>query len=153
MKVTKYHFLIGILVIAVISLAAFLGIWLGNGATWYRTIAEGIIIPKDDAEHESVLLTAYADYTELLNDLGIAKDVFLTSGNFDDNDYIVDYIYYEDDLKINQINLNITDEGTVIEYEVNKEVTDSDEILIYFIPIEKGSLTDYKFASREFEVK
>ncbi len=153
MKITKYHIIVALLVIAVIFIAAILGIWLGNGGTWYRTIAEGIIIPNDDEEHESVLLESYVEYTELLSNLGIARDVFLTSGNFDDHDYIVDYIYYEDDLKINEINLNITDEGTIIQYEVNKEIEDSPEILIYFIPIEKDSLNYYVFASREFEVK
>ena len=32
-------------------------------------------------------------------------------------------------------------------------VKESDELLIYFIRIEKDSLNDYKFAGREFEVK
>ena len=152
MKVTKYHFIISILIIAVISIAAFLGIWLGNGAKWYRTIAEGIIIRDDNKEHESEVLTAYTEYTDLLSDLGISRDVFLTAGNFDDYDYIVDYIYYDEDLKIEEISLQITEEGTVIEYEVNKEVTDSDEILIYFIRIDKGQISDYQFARREFKV-
>ena len=153
MKVTKYHLLVGVLIILVVSIAAFLGIWLGNGGKWYRTIAEGIIIPNDDNKHSSVLLTAYTEYTDLLRDLGIARDVFLTSGNFDEYDYIVDYIYYEDDLKIEEINLNITDEGTIIEYIVNKEITDSDEMLIYFIRIDKGKLNNYQFLKREFKVK
>ncbi len=153
MKVTKYHLLVGVLIILVVSIAAFLGIWLGNGGKWYRTIAEGIIIPNDNNKHSSVLLTAYTEYTDLLRDLGIARDVFLTSGNFDEYDYIVDYIYYEDDLKIEEINLNITDEGTIIEYIVNKEITDSDEMLIYFIRIDKGKLNNYQFLKREFKVK
>ena len=150
---TKYHLLVGVLIILVVSIAAFLGIWLGNGGKWYRTIAEGIIIPNDNNKHSSVLLTAYTEYTDLLRDLGIARDVFLTSGNFDEYDYIVDYIYYEDDLKIEEINLNITDEGTIIEYIVNKEITDSDEMLIYFIRIDKGKLNNYQFLKREFKVK
>ncbi len=153
MKITKYHFIIGILIILVVSIAAFLGIWIGNGAQSFRTIAEGIIIPVEDREYESVLITSYTEYTDLLRDLGISRNVFLTAGDLDDNDYIIDYIYYDEDLKIEEINLEITDEGINIEYVVNKEVTDSDEMLIYFIKIDKGSLSDYKLANREFKVK
>lgn len=151
MKITKYHFIIGILIILVVSIAAFLGIWIGNGAQSFRTIAEGIIIPVEDREYESVLITSYTEYTDLLRDLGISRNVFLTAGDLDDNDYIIDYIYYDEDLKIEEINLEITDEGINIEYVVNKEVTDSDEMLIYFIKIDKGSLSDYKLANREFK--
>lgn len=153
MKITKYHFIIGILIILVVSIAAFLGIWIGNGAQSFRTIAEGIIIPVEDREYESVLITSYTEYTDLLRDLGISRNVFLTAGDLDDNDYIIDYIYYDEDLKIEEINLEITNEGINIEYVVNKEVTDSDEMLIYFIKIDKGSLSDYKLANREFKVK
>ena len=153
MKITKYHFIIGILIILVVSIAAFLGIWIGNGAQSFRTIAEGIIIPVEDREYESVLITSYTEYTDLLRDLGISMNVFLTAGDLDDNDYIIDYIYYDEDLKIEEINLEITDEGINIEYVVNKEVTDSDEMLIYFIKIDKGYLSDYKLANREFKVK
>ena len=153
MRITKYHFIIGILIILVVSIAAFLGIWIGNGAQSFRTIAEGIIIPVEDREYESVLITSYTEYTDLLRDLGISRNVFLTAGDLDDNDYIIDYIYYDEDLKIEEINLEITDEGINIEYVVNKEVTDSDEMLIYFIKIDKGSLSDYKLANREFKVK
>ena len=153
MKITKYYFIIGILIILVVSIAAFLGIWIGNGAQSFRTIAEGIIIPVEDREYESVLITSYTEYTDLLRDLGISRNVFLTAGDLDDNDYIIDYIYYDEDLKIEEINLEITDEGINIEYVVNKEVTDSDEMLIYFIKIDKGSLSDYKLANREFKVK
>lgn len=153
MKITKYHYLVGLLVILVIFTAALLGVWIGLGDKGYRTIADGIIIKNDNEEHESIMLTAYTEYTDLLDELGIARDVFLTNGDFDDYDYIIDYIYYEDDLKINEINLEITDEGVIIGYDANKEVKESDELLIYFIRIEKDSLNDYKFAGREFEVK
>ncbi len=152
MKITGWHYLIGVLVVLVIFTAALLGVWLGLGGRTYRTIADGIIIEDDGEEHESVMLTAYAEYTDLLDELGIARDVFLTNGDFDDYDYIIDYIYYEDDLKINEINLEVTDDGVIIEYDANKEVTESDELLIYFIRIEKDSLSDYKFDSRRFKV-
>ena len=48
--------------------------------------------------------------------------------------------------------MDITDDGVVIEYIVNKEITESDELLIYFIRIEKDSLSDYDFSSRRFEL-
>lgn len=152
MKITGWHYLIGVLVVLVIFTAALLGVWIGLGGRTYRTIADGIIIQDDGEEHESIMLTAYTEYTDLLSDLGIARDVFLTSGDFDEYDYIIDYIYYEDDLEIEEINLELTDDGVIIEYVSNKEVTVSDELLIYFIRIEKDSLSDYKFDSRRFDV-
>ena len=152
MKITGWHYLIGVLVVLVIFTAALLGVWIGLGGRTYRTIADGIIIQDDEEEHESIMLTAYTEYTDLLSDLGIARDVFLTSGDFDEYDYIIDYIYYEDDLEIEEINLELTDDGVIIEYVSNKEVTVSDELLIYFIRIEKDSLSDYKFDSRRFDV-
>ena len=154
MKITKYHVLIGVLVIIIVAVSAFLGIWLGSReSNDYETMAEGIIIENNGEEYESTMLSAYTEYTDLLSDLGISEDVFLTSGDFEQFDYIVDYIYYEDDLEIDEINLNITDEGTIIEYVVNKEITNSDKILIYFIRLDKGQLSNYSFASREFKVK
>ena len=152
MKITKYHWIAGLLVLVIVVLAGLLGFFIGNRNLGYRTIADGIVIADDGESHESVMLTAYTEYTDLLNDLGIAKDVFLTAGDFDDYDYIIDYIYYEDDLVIDKINLDITDDGVVIEYIVNKEITESNELLIYFIRIEKDSLSDYEFASRRFEL-
>ena len=120
MKITKYHWIAGLLVLVIVVLAGLLGFFIGNRNLGYRTIADGIVIADDGESHESVMLTAYTEYTDLLNDLGIAKDVFLTAGDFDDYDYIIDYIYYEDDLVIDKINLDITDDGVVIEYIVNK---------------------------------
>lgn len=153
MKITKYHWLAGLIVLVVIVGAAFLGIYIGTKNLGYRTIAEGIIIPDKDKDYESVLITSYTAYTDLLRKLGIAKDVFLTAGDLDKNDYIIDYIYYEDGMKVEDIYLDITDDGVNIKYVVNKEINNSDEILIYFIPLEKGTLSDYTFAGREFEVK
>lgn len=152
MKINKYHYLTGILVIIVILIFALLGVWLGSKDKGYRTIAEGIVITNSKEEYNSTMLSTYPEYTDLLNVFGIAQDVFLTAGDFTDNDYIVDYIYYDNDLKIEQINLDITNEGIIINYEVNKNIDSSDEILIYFIPIEKGTISNYKFAKREFKV-
>ena len=47
MKITKYHYLVGLLVILVIFTAALLGVWIGLGDKGYRTIADGIIIKND----------------------------------------------------------------------------------------------------------
>ena len=152
MKITGWHYLVGVLVVLVIFTSALLGVYLGLGGKGYRTIADGIIIKDDGIKHVSVMLTQYTEYIDMLDELGIARDVFLTNGDFDDYDYIIDYIYYDDSLKINEINLELTDDGVIIEYDANKEVKNSDELLIYFIRIEKDSLSEYKFDSRKFKV-
>ena len=96
MKITGWHYLIGVLVVLVIFTAALLGVWIGLGGRTYRTIADGIIIQDDEEEHESIMLTAYTEYTDLLSDLGIARDVFLTSGDFDEYDYKPPIIHHSD---------------------------------------------------------
>ncbi len=153
MKITKDHIFAGIVVILVICVSAYLGILIGRDKFDYKTIAEGIVMTNEEKNYKSVLITDYVEYTNLLKQYGINESAFLTSGDLDEKDYIVDFIFYNDDLEIKGIDLEITDNGTNITYNVNEEVKNSKEILIYFIPIKKNSLSEYKLANRYFKVK
>lgn len=153
MKITKDHIFAGIIVILVICISAYLGIWLGRDKFDYKTIAEGIVMTYEDKNYKSELISNYVEYTNLLKKYGINESAFLTSGDLDEKDYIVDFILYNEDLEIEGIDLEITDDGTNITYNVNEEIKSSKEILIYFIPIKKNSLSDYKLANRYFKVK
>ena len=79
--------------------------------------------------------------------------VFLTSGDLDNNAYIIDFINYDEDLKIDSIDIDVTDDGINLKYVVNKVIDDSDEYLMYFIPIDDGLLDNFVFNKREIEEK
>ena len=153
MKITKDHIFAGIVVILVICVSAYLGIIIGRDKFDYKTIAEGIVMTNEEKNYKSVLITDYVEYTNLLKQYGINESAFLTSGDLDEKDYIVDFILYDDDLEIKGIDLEITDNGTNITYNVNEEIKNSKEILIYFIPIKKNRLSEFKLANRYFKVK
>lgn len=156
MKINKYHIIIGLIVVIVLSIAAFLGIFLGNlgSSRNFKTIAEGIIISKENEDYTSTLITNYEDYIDFLKKYNINEKVFLTSGDLEKKDYIIDFISYNEDLTIENIELEVTDVGVNITYIVNEEVSNSDEVLIYFIPLEnKGIVSNYKLNDRSFEVK
>ena len=47
----------------------------------------------------------------------------------------------------------INDDGVKIIYDVNKKIKNSSKYLMYFIPIEKGTLNDLKVTSQVFNEK
>lgn len=146
--------IIGFLVIIIIITAGYLGIKVAKKFNDNQVIAEGIILTKkSDLSYEGKLITNYQEYTDLLKEYNVSNQVFLTSGAFSENDYIVDFIYYKDSLKIFDIDLNINEEGIEIIYFVNKKVDSSENYLMYFIPIEKGTISEVKIKNREFKVK
>ena len=100
MKITKDHIFAGIVVILVICVSAYLGILIGRDKFDYKTIAEGIVMTNEEKNYKSVLITDYVEYTNLLKQYGINESAFLTSGDLDEKDYIVDFIFYNDDLEI-----------------------------------------------------
>jgi len=147
---------IGLIVVVVIVGAGVLGMVVGGflkKSDEVVSVANGIVIDKDVSMKEASVLTTYEEYTKLLEEYDSSDVVLLTNNDFNNNDYIVDYIYYDKDVLINNINLEVLDEGITIHYEVNKQPDKSDKYLIYFIPIEKGMLNEVKVNSRTFDVK
>ena len=70
------------------------------------------------------------------------------------NDYIIDFINYDDSLEFtDDIGVEVTDTGINLTYYVNEEIDDSDEILMFFIPIDNGVLGNFIMGDREFVVK
>lgn len=147
---------IGLIVVVVIVGAGILGMAVGGffkKSDEVVSVANGIVTDKDVSMKEASVLTTYEEYTKLLEEYDSSDVVLLTNNDFNNNDYIVDYIYYDKDVLISNINLEVLDEGITIHYEVNKEPDKSDKYLIYFIPIEKGMLNEVKVNSRTFDVK
>lgn len=147
---------IALIVVVVIVGAGVLGMAVGGffkKSDEVVSVANGIVTNKDVSMKEASVLTTYEEYTKLLEEYDSGDVVLLTNNDFNENDYIVDYIYYDKDVEISNINLEVLDEGITIHYEVNKEPDKGDKYLIYFIPIEKGMLNEVKVNSRTFDVK
>ena len=153
MSDTKKNILFGILVVIIVVAAGLLGIAAGGFFNKTEVIANGIIINKKGSEQTTKLITSHEEYTDLLNEYKINDVVLFTNNSFNDNDFIVDFIDYEKDLDIKDINLEIEDDGINITYNVNKKVKSSKKYLIYFIPIEKGLMSEINVKSRSFNVK
>lgn len=147
----KKKILIGVLVIAVAVVSMLLGMTAAGYFTKPKVVAQGIVVSKSN--NESKLLTSYDDYTKLMDEYGIGNYTILTNNSFENNDYLVDFIKYKDNLEIKNISLEINDDGVKIVYDVNKEIKNSSKYLMYFIPIEKGTLDNLKVTSQVFNEK
>ena len=141
------------LIIVIVLGAAVLGIYIGTRGN-YRTVVEGIVIRKDDNTiYNPTLITSYDEYLAFLEDYDIHELVFLTAGDLEENDYIIDFINYEDSMEFYDIGVEILDRQINLTYTVNEELEDSDEILMYFIPIENGLLGNFIMGDREFIIE
>ncbi len=151
----KNAFIVLIVVVVIVG-AGILGMAVGGffkKSDEVVSVANGIVTNKDVSMKGASVLTTYEEYTKLLEEYDSSDVVLLTNNDFNESDYIVDYIYYDKDVEISNINLEVLDEGITIHYEVNKEPDKGDKYLIYFIPIEKGKLKEVKVNSRTFDVK
>lgn len=151
----KNAFIVLIVVVVIVG-AGILGMAVGGffkKSDEVVSVANGIVTNKDVSMKGASVLTTYEEYTKLLEEYDSSDVVLLTNNDFNESDYIVDYIYYDKDVEISNINLEVLDEGITIHYEVNKEPDKGDKYLIYFIPIEKGMLKEVKVNSRTFDVK
>ena len=147
----KKKILIGVLVIVVTGVSMLLGMTAAGYFTKPKAVAQGIVVSKSN--NESKLLTSYDDYTKLMDEYGTSEFTLLTNNSFENNDYIVDFIKYKDNLEIKNISLEINDDSVKIVYDVNKEIKNSSKYLMYFIPIEKSTLNDLKVTSQVFNEK
>lgn len=147
----KKKIIIVLLVVGVIIISMLLGMTSAGYFTKPKAVAEGIVVSKKN--NESKLLTNYEDYTKLMKEYDTSDFTILTNNSFDSNDYIVDFIKYKDNLEIENISLEINDDGVKIVYDVNKEIKNSNKYLMYFIPIEKGTLDNLKVTSQVFNEK
>ncbi len=151
MKNIKYNLIVGLLVIIVVIVAGLAGIYFGGGFK-PKVIANGIVLNKND-DYVSTFIKTYDEYVNLLDKYNITNVVLLTNNDFNDYDYLVDFINYKDDLDIKNIDIFIEDDGITLTYTVNKRIDDSKKMLMYFIPVNKDSLEITNIKSREFVEK
>ena len=149
----KKNIFLAFAVIVVVVAAGLLGLAVGGFFNEPKVVANGIIISKKPSTDDKRLISSYEEYNELLKKYGANDVVLLTNNDFSNMDYIVDFINYEKNLNIKNISLDITDDGVNITYEVNKKPQSNKKYLMYFIPVEKGMLSEVKVNSQKFDVK
>ena len=124
-------------------------------ATWLLKInqngIESVVINKDNnISYEKEVIKDIGKYQEILSKYNILGK--LTSNDFENNDYILDFIPYEENLEIINIAINIDNAGNVlIKYETDPPIGENKEkILINFIPIQKGILESDTIINNEY---
>lgn len=147
----KQKILVGVLVVIVVIVSLIIGMAAAGYFTKPIAVANGIVVSSKN--NEGKLLTSYEEYTKLMEEYNTSDFVVLTNNSFESNDYIVDFIKYNDDLEIYNISLEVNDDGIKVIYDVNKEVKKSNKYLMYFIPVEKGLLSDVKVKEQVFNEK
>ena len=145
----KRNVIIIILVILVVIGAGALGIYVGKKNNNKTSIAEGIVIPKDnDKDYSIKFITNKKDFDELSNKFNVQDK--LDVNDFEKYDYIIDFIPYDNNLLIKDIDLVISGNNVNLTYYTNKEVKNYDKYLVYVIPINKGTIKVFNFENRNF---
>lgn len=149
----KNKIIITILTIIIIIISGLLGYYVAKNEN-IKTIDGLVITIKSNVDYTSKLIKTFEEYKNILKENGIKidneKNIYLTKKDFKKNDYIVDYIPYEKDLEVKTIDVEVLDGGVILNYVLNKEVTDNTKVLLYLIPLDKNQLNEYKLANRNF---
>ena len=120
---------IGLIVVVVIVGAGVLGMVVGGffkKSDEVVSVANGIVTDKDVSMKEASVLTTYEEYTKLLEEYDSSDVVLLTNNDFNNNDYIVDYIYYDKDVLISSISeLTVYIVNSKVEEKSNNSTDDN----------------------------
>lgn len=149
----KRIILLIIIVISILAIAICGFIIYKNLDKNINVVANGVVVEKTNKEYKNTLVKSYEELDKLLKEYGVKDVVLFTNKDFLENDYIVDFIEYDDGIKIKDIDLLIENDGIVITYTIDKEIKDGTKKLMYFIPVTKNLLDDVIIKSRSFEVK
>ena len=143
--------LIILITILVIIISAFLGRYIALNQDTTKTVGFAINI-YTGINYNTRLITTYSEYETIVIENGIVinNKAKLEEKDFKKHDFIVDFIPYDNTLKVNDINLNISGNDVTIDYNVNKEVRSDTQLLVYFIPLKKGQITNFNLANRHF---
>ena len=134
----------------IIVLALFIGRYIAlNKAQIVGLVAN--IYPNSN--YNTRLITNFTQYKLILEENYLLDDGQLTLNYFKENDYIVDFLPYDPSLLVKDSKLDISPKGIVINYQVNKIISNNTKILIYFLPVKKGKINNFVFLGRHFQVK
>ncbi len=94
------------------------------------------VIPKDNQkDYNSIVIHDYPTYFTTINKY--QGEIKLKPEDFRDYDYILNFIPYQNNLKIKKSHVIVGEEITVI-YKLNKPITDANEYVINLVKINKG---------------
>ena len=145
----KRKIIVIILIILVIIIAGGLGIYVGSRNTENLSIAEGIVINKEnDQDYNVKFITNSEEYNDLINKFNLKNK--LNINDLDTNDYIIDFLPYENDLIIKDIKLEIDSNKISLTYYLNKKINSNEQYLVYMIPIKKGTIKTFNIEDRKF---
>ena len=145
-----------ILIIVISILVIFIAALLGRFLALRQDTVDSVGLVANiymGINYNTRLITTYNEYETILseNNINIDKKDKLKEKDFQKYDFVVDFIPYDSSLVVDNIDLNLTDEGVIINYKVNKSVEANTQMLIYFIPIKKGKISNFVLANRHFE--
>lgn len=151
-KINNKKILIAVLVILIVVISAFLGriLALNKDTTKITGLVTNIY---NGVDYNPRLIKTLEEYETIVkdNNLNLSDKDKLTAKDFKNNDFIVDFIPYSKGLEVSDININLSDEGVTLNYQVNMDVKDNTQLIIYFIPITKGQIKDFVLANRHFD--
>ncbi len=144
-KGIKLYLIFGILILLTISLIIATWVTMKNS----NNIETVIVDQEINFPNENLVLKNYEEYQAFLTKYNILGK--MTNKNFEEYDYIVDIIPYENDMQIISININISNNFKII-YETSPKVKEeSQKRLINFIPISKNTISNLKEIDHEFK--
>ncbi len=152
MERNKGKLKIGIISFLIIIGAAFLGWFIAGGFRQSHGVINGLVVNiVNYQDYSTKMITTYDQYQKVLAENGLmAEKDTLKEKNFKKKDYIVDYIPYGEDLKVRNIELTVQNNSASLIYYVNKSVEENEKLLLYFIPVKKGSIKEFTLANRKF---
>lgn len=140
-----------IITIIVILIAASLGIYFGKKSRKTYSIADGIVISKEQGiNYDTKFITNLNQYETFTKNYKLEKVAKKENMDFKLYDYIIDFIPYNSNLIIKDINLDVANEGVILKYNLNKKINDKEQLLIYTIPVKKNTIKKYKLIDHKF---
>lgn len=111
-------------------------------------IASALITKKNNLDYEPMIITNYEEYTSFLAKYRLWGK--LKPRDFQNNDYIVDFVPYQKNLQILKITINLGEDIT-LNYVVNEKITNSPKLIVNVIPLEKNLVKDNREIKKEYK--
>lgn len=121
--------------IAAVLISTFILIIFWYSSSNQEDVETVAIIKEENKKYEATLVTSYEEYQNILNEYEVLGK--LSFKDFEEHDYILDFIEYSSKTKIEGIDIVISQNITLMYKLVDAEGSQS-EILLNLIPIAKN---------------
>ncbi|MEG0976989.1 MAG: hypothetical protein RSF02_00365 [Bacilli bacterium] len=143
----KKKVIIGVLIVVLLVSSIILGFVMSQNKT--KDIEAFIVLKETGKSYDTLFIKTYEEYNETLKKYNALGK--LTASDFTENDYLIDFIPYKKNMSIKNISVELG-EKIKIDYEVNLELKDNDKLLINFIPLKKGLLSEIRPVEQSIKV-